>query len=172
MATAPKTNPKVVPIDEGAAAAHAPKKSNKMLLVVAGVLLLAAGGAGGWYFMSGNKHAAEAAPKHEAGKPPVFVNMEPFTVNLQPEAGEQYLQVQFTLQVSDEKQVEQIKLYMPLIRSRVLLLLASKKASELATSEGKRKLQDEILAQVKQPFAANTPPQEVSGVFFTSFVIQ
>lgn len=174
MATAPKSNPKVVPIDEGAASAAPPKKSKKKLFVMVGGLLLVLGGAGGaWFFMGSSNHAeSTAAPKQEPAKPPVFVNMEPFTVNLQAEAGEQYLQVQFTLQVGDEKQVEQIKLYMPLLRSRILLLLASKKASELASADGKRKLQEEILAQVKQPFAPQNPPQAVTGVFFTSFVIQ
>jgi flagellar FliL protein len=177
MATAPKASPKVVPIDEGAGAVSA-KKSNKKLFIIVGALLLVVGGAGGaWFFMGQGKddHAEGAtAPvaKVDPGKPPVFIAMEPFTINLQPENGEQYLQVAFTLQVADEKQVEAIKLYMPALRSRILLLLASKKASELATIDGKTKLQEEILAQVKKPFTEHGPQQAVSGVFFTSFVIQ
>lgn len=174
MATAPKGNPKVVPIEEAAGgAAPPPKKSKKKLFIMVGALLLVvAGGGGAWYFL-GDKPAGEsAAAKQEPPKPPVFIAMDPFTVNLQPEAGEQYLQVQFTLQVADEKQVEMIKLYMPLVRSRVLLLLSSKKPSELSTPEGKKKLQDEIVATIKQPFTPQSPPQGVTGVFFTSFVIQ
>lgn len=173
MATAPKANPKVVPIDEAKAdAAPAPKKSRKKLMMIAGVLLLAIGGGSTWYFM-GNDHAEPGAPaKAEPPKPPVFIAMEPFTVNLQPEVGEQYLQVAFTLQVADQVQVDNIKLYMPLVRSRILMLLSTKKASELSSAEGKKKLQDEIIAQIKQPFAPQSPPQQVSGVFFTSFVIQ
>lgn len=173
MATAPKANPKVVPIDEAKAdAAPAPKKSRKKLMMIAGVLLLAVGGGSAWYFM-GNDRAEPGAPaKAEPPKPPVFIAMEPFTVNLQPEVGEQYLQVAFTLQVADQTQVENIKLYMPLVRSRILMLLSTKKASELSSADGKKKLQDEIIAQIKQPFAPQSPPQQVSGVFFTSFVIQ
>ena len=173
MATAPKGNPKVVPIDEaGDSAAPPPKKSkNKLFMVAAAVLLIAAGG-GAWFFM-GNKATEEGAPAKQAPpKPPVFIAMDPFTVNLQPEGIEQYLQVQFTLQVADETQVELIKLYMPLVRSRLLLLLSSKKPSELSTPEGKKKLQDEITATIKQPFTPQSPPQGVTGVFFTSFVIQ
>jgi flagellar FliL protein len=173
MATAPKGNPKVVPIEEGAGAAPPPKKSGKKLLLIVGAALLLAGGAGGaWFFMSGGAPEGAAPAKQEPPKPPVFVAMEPFTVNLQPEASEQYLQVQFTIQVADEKQVELIKLYMPLVRSRLLLLLSSKKPSELSTPEGKKKLQDEIVAAIKQPFTPQSPPQGVTGVFFTSFVIQ
>lgn len=172
MATAPKTNPKVVPIDEAMAEAP-PKKSKKKLLLILGLLLLVAGAGGSAFFFLGQRSAEPGAPaKQEPPKPPVFVQMEPFTVNLQLEGGEQYLQVQFTLQVADQAQVELMKLYMPLVRSRLLLLLSSKKASELSTAEGKKKLQDEIIATVKQPFTPQSPPQGVTGVFFTSFVIQ
>ena len=173
MATAPKANPKVVPIDEAKAdAAPPPKKSRRKLMLIAGVILLAVGGGSTWFLMGSESAAPGAAAKQEPPKPPVFLAMEPFTVNLQPEMGEQYLQVAFTLQVADQAQVENIKLYMPLVRSRILMLLSTKKASELGSAEGKKKLQDEIIAQIKQPFAPQSPPQQVSGVFFTSFVIQ
>lgn len=173
MATAPKPAPKAVPkvvaIDEAAGAAAAnPKK--KLILIVAGVALLLGGAAGMWYFM--NQKAATEAPKEVVAAPPVFVTLEPFTVNLQSEDGERFLQVAFTLQVANQAQVDQIKLYMPLLRSRLLLLLVSKKASELSTVEGKRKLQEDILAQAQLPFVPNGKPQAVSAVFFTSFVIQ
>lgn len=171
MATAPKGNPKVVPIDE-AAAAPPPKKSNAKLYLIIGAALLAIGGGGAWYFLGRPPADPNAAAKQEPPKPPVFIAMEPFTVNLQPEDGEQYLQVQFTIQVADEKQIELIKTYMPLVRSRVLLLLSSKRASELSTPEGKKKLQDDIVAAIKQPFTPQSAPQGVTGVFFTSFVIQ
>lgn len=137
-----------------------------------GAVLLAIGGGGGaWYFMSESQEGAAPA-KQEPIKPPVFVAMDPFTVNLQPEAVEQYLQVQFTVQVADEKQVELLKLYMPLVRSRLLLLLSSKKPSELTTPDGKKKLQDEIVTAIKQPFTPQSQPLGINGVFFTSFVIQ
>lgn len=172
MATAPKEKPKVVPIDEGAGTASPPKNSKKKLIVIAAAALLAAGGGGAWFFMGKGADGSGAAAKQEPPKPPVFVQMEPFTVNLQPEAGEQYLQVQFTVQVADQAQVELIKLYMPLVRSRLLMLLSSKHASEIGTPDGKKKLQDEIIAIMKQPFTPQSPPLSVTGVFFTSFVIQ
>lgn len=147
-------------------------KPRKKLLLIAAVALavLGSGGAGAWYFTQQNSGAHAAKP--EPAKLPVFVNLEPFTVNLQPDSGEQYLQVALTLQVTDEAQTEIIKLHMPQVRSRLLLLLSSKKASEISTVEGKNHLASEIIAQVKQPFTPKTAPQNVSGVFFTSFVIQ
>lgn len=146
------------------------KPRKKLFLIGAVALAVLGGGAGAWYFTQQNSGAHAAKP--EPAKLPVFVNLEPFTVNLQPDSEEQYLQVALTLQVTDEAQTELIKLHMPQVRSRLLLLLSSKKASEISTVEGKNHLASEIIAQVKQPFTPKTAPQNVSGVFFTSFVIQ
>lgn len=151
-----------------------PKKSKKLIIILALVILLAGGGAGAWYFMTQKAAApAHAAEKHaEEVKPPVFLPMEAFTVNLQAENGEQFLQTTFTLQVADQAQVELIKLYMPHVRSRMLLLLSAKKASEILSVEGKNKLSDEILGIFKQPFTPQGPTIKVSNVLFTSFVVQ
>jgi flagellar FliL protein len=171
MATAPKAAPKVVPIAENAEA-PAPKNSKKKLFIIVAVLLLAIGGGGAWYFVSsGDK--APAAAQHEPPKPPVFLALDQFTVNLQSAGGtDQFLQVAFTLQLANQEEVELFKTYMPLVRSRLLLLLSSKKAEEITGVDGKKKLSEEIIAQVKQPFVPQGKPQAVNGVFFTSFVIQ
>lgn len=167
------------PAKPEAAAAAPAKKSKKMLFIIVGaVLVLASGGAGAWFFLmhgSGGheeKGKEKSSEKAEAGKPPVFALLEPFVVNLQPEDGEKYLQVAMTLQVKNEEQAELLKLHMPEVRSRLLLLLSSKKGSEISTSEGKKLLSEEIVTQVKVPFGGRQEPQEVTSVFFTSFVIQ
>lgn len=157
-----------------AATAQGGGKSRKKFFMVLGVAVVLLGGGGGacaWYLARNNSSHIEGE-KYETPKPPLFLALEPFTVNLQPETGEQYLQVGLTLKVEDQTQIELLKLHMPEVRSRLLMLLSSKKSSEISTSEGKRKLSDEIIAQVKEPLAVNSPPQSVSGVFFTSFVIQ
>jgi flagellar protein FliL len=154
------------------AEAAPPKSSKKKMIVIAGmaVLVLGLGGGAAWFFtQGGNKSEQKEVKKAEK---PEFVAIDPFTVNLQPENGEQYLQIQFTLQVGSLEQVELIKLNMARVRSRVLMLLSAKKASELSTTEGKGILSKEIIAAVNQPFADKQPPQEVSDVLFTSFIIQ
>lgn len=149
-----------------------PKKSRILIIVLALLIILAAGGAGAWYFL-GQKAAAQPAHATRAEvKPPVFLPMEAFTVNLQSENGEQFLQTSFTLQVVDQAQVDLIKLYMPHVRSRILLLLSSKKASEILSVEGKTKLAEEIINIFKQPFTPQGPTVKVSSVLFTSFVVQ
>ena len=150
------------------------KKSSKKLIIIfaAAVLLLGGGGAAAWFFMKKPADGTHKEVKKEALKPPVFVTLDTFTVNLQPDPDQQFLQVDMSLKVADDKQSELIKLHMPEVRNRLLMLLSSKKASEVTTIEGKKVLSEEIVAQVKQPFSPGEKPVDVSGVFFTSFVVQ
>ena len=170
----PKSVPRAVPPAPATETPVPPaQKSQKTLfLITFAVLFALAVGGGAWLYFGANKNvAADGTPIHRAA-PPVFVVLEPFTINLQPEGGEQYLQLAFTLQVGSQAEVDQIKLYMPQVRSRVLLMLSSKKASELLTIEGKKKLAEDIIAQIKQPFHPQGTALEIANVFFTSFVIQ
>lgn len=174
MATsAAKSGPKPVnkAASEDEAAAPAPKSKKKRFLLLGLVLLLAVGAGAAWFFLG---HGAQPAAAHAPApaKPPVFAILEPFTVNLQAEAGEQYLQIAITVQVPDQAQADLIKQYMPMVRNRLLVLLSSKKIAELSTTAGKEALAAEIMARLRQPFAPNSPPQVITSVFFTSFVIQ
>ena len=122
-------------------------------------------------------HKADAIEKPAHAKPnpaapPVFSQMDPFTVNLQADGGEQFLQTAFTLKVGSQADVDAIKLYLPQVRSRVLLLLSSKRGAEIATVEGKKKLAEEIIEQLTQPLGKGAQPLVVTDVFFTAFVIQ
>ena len=163
-----------------AALAPAGASKQKLIIIILAAVLVAGGGGGGaaWYFLHDKSGQDDSAPskkkKHSASKagPPVFVPIDSFTVNLQPENGEQYLQIAFTLQVSNAEEMEAIKLNMPKVRSRLLLLLSGKKASELNTVDGKQQLAAEIVAQVNQPFEEKGPEQDVTDVLFTAFIIQ
>ena len=146
------------------------KKSNKKLIViiVAVLLLLGGGGAAAWFLTHASHGPKEAHV--EPAKPPVFLPLETFTVNLQ--GGENYLQTDITLQVTEEADAEAIKLQMPRVRSRLLTLLSTQSAESLRNAETKKKLVQEILALMRQPFDPNGKPQQVTDVLFTSFVIQ
>jgi flagellar FliL protein len=171
MATAPKPAAPAAADD-----ATGGKKKSKLKLIIIALVVLAIGGGAAGYFLLMKKakpasgHVEEES--HEKAKAPVFLVLDPFTVNLQQENGDQYLQVAMTVQVEDDKQSEEIKVYLPQVRSRVLMILSSKKASEINTPEGKKLLADDIIAQIKKPFSERGKPQKVNDVFFTSFVIQ
>jgi flagellar FliL protein len=172
--------PKVDPKADAAAAAPAGSKKKKLIVIAAAaVLLLGGGGGAAWYFMQGADAAAEQGgpkeskkKKKESDAKPEYVPVESFTVNLQPENGEQYLQVQFTLQVGGAEQATLIKDNMAIVRNRVLLLLSGKKPSEISTVEGKQQLAAEIQAIIREPFDKDGDEQEVTDVLFTSFIIQ
>jgi flagellar FliL protein len=158
--------------DPKAEAAAAPKSSKKklMLMLVTGIVVLGLAAAGAWFFTQSKPAAGEH--KVVKAEPPEYIPVDAFTVNLQPETGEQFLQINFTLQVANAHEVEAIKLNMPKVRSRVLLLLSGKKASEISTVEGKQQLAKEIIAAARQPFVDKGEPQQVTDVLFTSFIIQ
>ena len=182
------------PAEEGAEAP--PKKSKKMLIIIlAAVLVVVLAGGGAAFFLlkkTDNPEDEEAAEetakpsKKKAGKkekeaPPVFINLEPFTVNLVPEAGDQYLQVVLALELDDAHAEGDLKLRMPKVRNNITLLLSSKKASELLPKEGKEKLaeslKDEINGVIEPPVKnkkGETTHAEgpVKSVLFTSFIIQ
>jgi flagellar FliL protein len=172
---------KADPKADAAAAAPAGSKKKLIIMILAAILVLGAGAGGGWYFsQSQAAHGEEEAPAKEHKKKkkkdpeakPEYVPVEAFTVNLQPENGEQYLQVQFTLQVAGAEQATLVKDNMAVVRNRVLLLLSGKKASEINTVQGKQQLATEIKETVTDPFEKDGDEQEVSDVLFTSFIIQ
>lgn len=192
------------------AGADAPKKKgNKMLVIIIALLVVVILGGAAAFFMMGGSHAEEgedgedvvAEEDHDAaakeakkaklkkkkeaeakGLPPVFVELDPFTVNLQPEtAVDQYLQVKATLRVDEQPAADNLKAYMPEIRHRVLMLLSGKKASELGSAEGREQLADDIKHAVNAivgevPRNRKGEPEEpigpVESVLFTSFIVQ
>ena len=125
-----------------------PKKKGKLPLVLGLVVLLAAGGGGAWFFVfkdkGGDGDTAQQQVRTQPPKPPVFVPLDAFTVNLSAEQGDQYLQVAATLKVLDQPAADIAKQYMPEVRHRTLILLSSKKAAEVASTEGRERLAEEI----------------------------
>ena len=125
-----------------------PKKSSKKLVIiaVASLLLIVAAGAG-WYFLKEKDHAPQVEEvKIVPPKTPIFVAMEPFTVNLQRESSDQYLQMGVTLKVFEAEYEAKIKTNLPEIRSKILQLLTTKTATELAAAEGKKQLIKDIIS--------------------------
>lgn len=176
--------------------AEPPKKSKKLLIIIIALVLvlLIGGGAAAFLLMSGSdeeheeevaeeteKPAKKPAKKKENAAPPVFVNLDPFTVNLVPETGDQYLQVILSLELEDATAQADLTAMMPRIRNNVTLLLSSKKASELQPKDGKEKLAIEIMDEINKainPPVKNkrgeevAPDGPVTSVLFTSFIIQ
>lgn len=148
-----------------------------VVIAVAAVLALAAGGAGAWYFL-GRTPAGEAAPQQAAvpaRKPGVFVDLDPFTVNLADPGGERFAQIGLVVELADGAAVEPLKQDMPRLRNGILLLLSSKQGDELLTVEGKKALAAEVAALAAESVGgapAAGRPNPVAGVHFSKFIVQ
>lgn len=132
------------------------KKKGKLPLIIGLVVLLAAGGGGAWFFLFRDKGADAAVQqaKPQPPKPPVFVPLDAFTVNLSSEQSDQYLQVAATLKVLDQSAADAVKQYMPEVRHKTLVLLSTKKAMEISSGEGRERLAEEIRQTVNNVLLA------------------
>lgn len=152
----------------------APKKSKKMLFIIIGILVLLLGGGAAYYFLVLSKKPVDPnAPvevKVEEAKEPIYVVFDPFTVNLR--GGGQYLQTTITIETRDEKDGTKIKTYLPLVRSKILLILSNKTSEEIMDEAGKKQLVEDIKEIFKPPLATGVQVSKPPEILFTSFVIQ
>jgi len=183
-----------------------PKKKGKLIIFIAiGVLVLVLGGGGAAYFLMKKKPVEEVVdgeepPKEAKAKkkdkkadhaaPSFYKFDKPFTVKLQTEQQEAYLQAEVQLRVLDSAALEMLKPYDPELKHRIMLILLAKKASDLVTAQGVQRLSNEIRETVnntleppvprkgkdkveaKEPSDAAAPDAPVQAVLFTSFIIQ
>lgn len=191
---------------EAEAAAPPPKKKGKLkLFIIAGIVLALVAAGGGAYFFMKKKAADEAADggdasgetrarkrdKSDSHAAPSFYKFDkPFTVKLQTEQQEAYLQTEVQLRVLDAAVLESLKQYEPELKHRIMLILLSKKASDLSTAPGVQRLSNEIReivnntleppvpaknrqkAEAREPGDVAAPDAPVQAVLFTSFIIQ
>ncbi|HMV61928.1 MAG TPA: flagellar basal body-associated FliL family protein [Zoogloea sp.] len=185
------------PAKAEAAEGEAPAKGGgkkKLIIIVAVVLILAIAGGAAFFLLGKKKHAEgeeEEEPAHheppkvkvDPSKPPVFVQLDQFTVNLAPEEGEHFLQATMVLRVADAKVGDSLKAYMPELKHRILMLLSSKRPSELANAEGREELADEVKDEANDVLGYAPNPKKkakrrpeddgpVLAVLFNQFIVQ
>lgn len=140
-----------------AAPAKEPAGNKRLLLIgIIVAVLLVVGGAAAWLVLGRN--AADL--DEETGQPrkaaaakvaPTFLALENMVVNLADPGGDRFAQVGITLELEDAKTSDQVKQYLPAIRSAVLLQVSQRSAEELLSREGKELLAHEILREVSKP---------------------
>lgn len=123
----------------------------KIIIIALAVLLALGGGGGGYFFMMKKKKPAgdEEAEAEQVQEPvkklakPIFLALDPFTVNL---AGEhnRFAQVAVTMDVASPETAEALRTIMPAVRDKVLRLVSSKTPAELLSVDGKEILASEI----------------------------
>jgi flagellar FliL protein len=199
-AETPASAPKAAP-----APAPAPvKRSGKLLLIILLIavllLLLAVLGVGALLLTKKSTHANAEPPAPpppvvapvpapfvsavDLTKPPVFVPLESFTVNLRAGEGDEnhYLQADISLRVQDQKTAESLKGWIPEIRNRINRILSTKSLSDLQNDMSHEMVQNEIMRGLNTMFGVPPPPPEIpmtqaplgpiQGVLFLSFIVQ
>ncbi len=148
------------------------KKSKLPLIIIAAVVVLALAGGGAWFFLKGEPEVDEKAKAKASALEaiPVYMPIDTLTVNLKD--SRQYLQLTISLQLKNGDDSALIKLYMPQVRTRALIILASKKPEDVISSEGKLALLEELKTITEKPFTDKLEPIEILDVSLTSFIIQ
>ena len=150
-------------------------KTPWLVIILTLLIGAAASAAGVYFFLKKTDSAPETdAPVAVVEAPvPTFINIAPFTVNLRSEGREQrLLYIGLSVQVKDETTKKFLTQYMPQVRSRLLTLMASKTATELASPESKSDLTTAILEQLYLPMAQTQPELNIESVLYTDFIVQ
>lgn len=154
--------------------------SNKLITVFIGVLFLMILGMGGGMVLIWNKlsavsaQTADAASDQQADKPKPeapgkVMAMDTFIVNLADPGANRYLRVTMDLEVTGGKTPEEeITRRTSQLRDAILMILPTKKFSDIITTEGKTALRDELIAALNALLATS----KVSRIYFKEFVIQ
>lgn len=165
---------------EAAPAAKPKGKKTLIIIIVVVLLLVVAGGVGALLLLKkgggeeeeggASQAAAQAAPKG----PPTFLPLENMVVNLADPGGNRFVQIGVTLQLDDLVASDQIKAFMPSIRSAILVILSQRTTEELLQVQGKEQLAADITAEVTRQlgYGKNNQRVPIQAVLFSSFIIQ
>lgn len=152
------------------AASRRSRFSPKLLVALAAGASLCLGGALVYIIRPGLVQAASSAPAQQ--HKPIFVAMEPLTVNLQSDSKGRFLHIGVSLKVRDEQAQAQVAESLPELRSRLLLLLSDRQPDTLATPADKARLAEQIRDELNRPLAAGSAAHGITGVSFSAFVVQ
>ena len=96
--------------------------------------------------------------------PPLVVNFEDASVV-------RFLQITMEVMAHDQKTVDSVQKNIPLIRNNLLLLMSNRNYQSMMSREGKEKLRQEALTEVRAVQKKQGGP-DVDDLLFTSFVVQ
>lgn len=177
---------------EEAAPPPPPKKSGGMLMnaIVVFVMALLAVVAGG--FINAKLHplpdlkmgkdglitavapAASGGHEGEGGgaKTSLYYAIDPpLVVNFEDGSVVRFLQITMEVMAHDQKAIDSVQKNIPLIRNNLLLLMSNRNYQALMSREGKDKLREEALAEIRA-VQKKQGGEDVDDLLFTSFVVQ
>ncbi|HEY5263495.1 MAG TPA: flagellar basal body-associated FliL family protein [Steroidobacteraceae bacterium] len=118
--------------------------------------------------VSGKGHGEDAG----AAKAAIYYAIDPpLVVNFEEGSAVRFLQISMQVMATDQKAIDSVQKNVPLIRNNLLLLMSNRDYQSLMSREGKEKLRQEALAEIRAVQKKEGGPL-VDDVLFTSFVVQ
>jgi len=116
--------------------------------------------------------AAHKAESAGPAKPAMYYAIDPpLVVNFEEGSVVRFLQITMEIMAHDEKAIESVQHNIPLIRNNLLLLMSNRDYQSMMSREGKEKLRQEALTEVRAVQKKEGSP-DVDDLLFTSFVVQ
>ena len=107
-----------------------------------------------------------------AGKVALYYAIDPpLVVNFEDGSAVRFLQITMEIMARDQKAIESVQKNIPLIRNNLLLLMSNRNYQSMMSREGKEKLRQEALTEIRAVQKKEGGP-DVDDLLFTSFVVQ
>jgi flagellar FliL protein len=107
-----------------------------------------------------------------SGKTAVYYAIDPpLVVNFEDGSVVRFLQITMEVMAHDQKVIESVQKNIPVIRNNLLLLMSNRNYQSMMSREGKEKLRQEALTEIRAVQKKEGSP-DVDDLLFTSFVVQ
>lgn len=155
-------------------------KLKLIILIVAVVLLVVGISVGATWFLLSKGSSVPDAEAQTAAEPAVpvkqkaiYEEMVPaFVVNFNHQGRARYMQVSVALMARDQVALDALKVHMPVLRNRLVMLFSSQDFGALMTPVGKEMLRQQATASVQELAEKETGKLAVEQVLFTNIVLQ
>lgn len=143
------------------------KLEKKQMMMAAGGLVVLLGLGGGAYVFLGGSH--EEAAEQVEKQPVVFIDLPDMMVNLTaPAERPKYLKMKIALELSDEKQAEQVRPLLPRVVDSFQTHLREMRPEDLDGSAGMYRVKEELLRRINQAVF----PAKVDAILFKELLLQ
>jgi flagellar FliL protein len=106
------------------------------------------------------------------GKPSLYYAIDPpLVVNFEDGSVVRFLQISMEISAHDQKALDSVQKNIPLIRNNLLLLMSNRNYQSMMSREGKEKLRQEALTEVRA-VQKKSGGGDIDDLLFTSFVVQ
>lgn len=146
----------------------------KMILIIVGAFILVGASVGTTVLLLGGEKEekmVEVDPGPVKGDPE-YIELKPFTVNLDPNDPVAFLQVQIQVLSYYSEVTDQLNKHKPLIRNNLTMLFGEQKSGDLRSPQGKQDLQKKVHESIQGIIDKYGKGGEIDDVFFTNFVMQ